>query len=829
MKPIFLFRSFLMIAALTSFLIGCQRQTTSQQAEESAIYKALSATRVNLPNGWSLTAAGKSVLNLDDLPLNLVLSASQKYAAVTNNGQSTQSVMLIDVKTQQLLDKAGVGKTFLGLAFSKDEKMLYASGGNDNKILVYQIENDKLKEQSSIVLGKPWPNKVSPTGLCVDDERGLLYALTKDDSSLYVCNTQTKEVAKRVKLPAEAFAAQLAPDGKNLYISIWGGSKVVVWNTETQAIQAEIATAKNPNDLTLTRDGNFLFVAHGNDNVVSLIDIRQQKVVETLTASLYPDAPVGSTPNGVALSADEKTLYIANADNNCLAVFDVATKGQSRSKGFIPTGWYPTAVKVINNQIWVTNGKGLTSMANPNGPNPVSSKAAQVKGGNPQANNRTGYIGGLFKGTLSVIDAPDEATLAAYSRLVYANTPYTKTKELNAAGEVGNPIPMKVVGGQSPIKYVFYIVKENRTYDQVLGDVKEGNGDASLCLFPEKITPNQHAIVKEFVLLDNFYVDAEVSADGHNWSSAAYANDYVEKTWVSSYGGRGGAYDYEGRGRTIAYPRDGFIWDHCQRAGVSYRTYGWFADNVGGNIPAIKDHYCPDYRSYNNNYKDVDRETAWEKDFDSLLVAGKLPHFNSLRFGNDHTSGARLGAFTPEAAVADNDLAVGRFVEHLSKSAIWKESVVFILEDDAQNGPDHVDAHRSPAYVAGGFVKRGFVDHTMYSTSGMLRTMELILGLKPMSQYDAAATPLFRCFMNQANATPFTAREAQINIDERNVAVNRNSRRSQQFDFTRPDAIDDLLLGEIVWQTVRGLNSKMPAPRRGAFVRLSKGEEEDND
>jgi hypothetical protein len=361
----------------------------------------------------------------------------------------------------------------------------------------------------------------------------------------------------------------------------------------------------------------------------------------------------------------------------------------------------------------------------------------------------------------------------------------------------------------------------------VLGDVKEGNGDPSLCLFGEKVTPNQHALAREFVLLDNFYVDAEVSADGHNWSSAAYANDYVEKTWVSSYGGRGGTYDYEGQ-KEIAHPRDGFIWDHAQRANIPYRTYGWFADG-GPNIKAIEGHYCPAFRGYNLGYKDIDRVRAWEADFDSLLAAGNVPRLSTLRLGNDHTSGARVGLPTPDAAIADNDLAVGRFVEHLSKSKIWNESVVFILEDDAQNGPDHVDAHRSTAYVAGGLVKRGYVDHTMYSTSGVLRTIELILGLKAMSQYDAAATPLWRCFTNKANSTPLVARLPGVDLEQRNVAVNRNSRRSSQFDLTRPDAIDDLVFSEIIWQTMRGEQSIMPAPRRGAFVKLAKRNEEEED
>ncbi len=427
--------------------MGCQRTSTSTQASQEAdVYKNLADKRIRLPNGWSLTPVGRS-LDLDDLPLNLVVSPSRKYLAVTNNGQSTQSIMLIDAKTEKLIDSTKVAKAYLGLAFSDDETRLYASGGNDNKILVYKIENQKLVPDEPIVLGKPWPVKISPTGLCVDDARNRLYVVTKEDSSLYICDTKSRQVLRRINVGNKAYTCLLSPDKSDLFVSIWGGAKVLMINTSTQAVTAEIATNKNPNDLLLTRDGKYLFVANGNDNTVALVEVAKRQVIETLTTSLFPDAPVGSTPNGLALSDDENTLYIANADNNCLAVFDVTRKGRSQSGGFIPTGWYPTAVKVIGSKVFVANGKGFSSRANPGGPNPVKARTSQEVGPNPQANpGPVQYIGGLFKGTLSIIDVPGTDALAAYSRLVYANTPYTKRKELQAEGEAGNPIPMRVGG-----------------------------------------------------------------------------------------------------------------------------------------------------------------------------------------------------------------------------------------------------------------------------------------------------------------------------------------------------------------------------------------------
>jgi len=359
-----------------------------------------------------------------------------------------------------------------------------------------------------------------------------------------------------------------------------------------------------------------------------------------------------------------------------------------------------------------------------------------------------------------------------------------------------------------------------------LGDVKEGNGDPRLTLFGENITPNQHALAKEFVLLDNFYVDGEVSADGHNWSMGAYATDFLEKNWVSSYGGRGGKYDSEGN-RPVANNKGGYLWDHCKKAGVSYRTYGEFADNYKPNIPVLKDHMCTYFTGYDNRTKDTTRFNQWQKDFDSLLAVNAVPQFNTIRFSNDHTEGLKLGRPTPYAHVADNDFAVGLFVEHLSKSPIWNETAIFILEDDAQNGADHVDAHRSIAFVAGGYVKRGYIDHTMYSTSSMLRTMELILGIPPMSQYDAAATPMWRCFTNTLNSKAYTAISPNISLNDKNTAMNEWQKRSEKFDLTKEDAVPDLEFNTVLWYGLKGSNTPFPAPKRAAFYKAIDKVDED--
>jgi YVTN family beta-propeller protein len=794
-----------------------------------AISLSLSAQKsephtITLPNGWRLSPAGHGYL-LGDLPLNMAVSSSKKFIAVTNNGQSTQSIQLIDAHSEKILDNITIARSWVGLKFSADEKFLYVSGGNDNWILKYAIRSNKLVIKDTLKLGNRWPVKISIAGIDIDDKRNLLYVVTKEDNSLYILNTITKQVIGKYQLGGEAYTCLLSPDKKELYVSCWGCDKLIVFNTTTRTVSQTINVGDNPNDICITKNGNYLFVANANDNSVSVIDVAAKKVIEVLTSSLYPDAPQGSTTNGLALSPDERTLYIANADNNCLALFDVSRPGKSVSKGFIPTGWYPTAVRAIGNKIFVTNGKGFSSFPNPNGPNPTYAKAkVAYREGDTVTQKYSQYIAGLFIGTMSIIKVPNINQLRIYTKQVYANIPYTKGKETQAEGVAGNPVP-RSVKDSSPVKYVFYIIQENRTYDQVLGDVKAGNGDTSLVLFGRNVTPNHHKIANDYVLLDNFYVDAEVSADGHEWSMGAYCTDYMEKTWPSSYSGRGGTYAGEGS-RPIANNKNGFLWNNCMREGVTYRTYGEFVANYVPSIPVLRNHNCPYYSGWNLDLRDTTRFYQWKRDFDSLISINALPRLCTIRFPNDHTQGMRAGKPSPYAMVADNDLAVGMFVDYLSKSPVWKESVVFILEDDAQNGPDHVDAHRSPVYVIGPYVKRNYVDHTAYTTSGVLRTIELILGIPPMSQYDAAATPLWRCFTPKPDYSAFNHLPANINLDDKNTLISKLSKKSETFNFSKEDAVPDIQFNEVLWKGLKGINSPVPSPKRAAFIIQGKDDDD---
>lgn len=775
---------------------------------------------VTLPNGWKLSPAGRS-FSLGDLPLNIAVGKVGRYAAVTNNGQSTQQIQLIDIKKEQVIDSLVIEKSFYGLEFSANEQKLYASGGHDNRIMVYDVRDGKLIKTDSISLGRPWPNRIGPSGLALDETRGRLYVVTREDKQLYVIDLKKKNVIGQYGLEAEAYDCKLSKDRKELFITCWGCDQLLSFDLVQETWKQPVRVGDNPNEMLQSPDGKRLFICNANDNTVSVVDLVSRKVIETLDAALYPNSPSGATSNSLAFDPKGKRLYIANADNNAVAVFDVSTPGKSFSKGFIPVGWYPSVVRIINDKIWVANAKGMTSKANPFGPSPLRKREEVIHHGfETKLGDQVEYIGGLFKGSMSIIELPSQLQLESYTKAVYRNSPYAiQNRRILDSLAPGFPIPVNK-SQASPIKYVFYVIKENRTYDQVLSDLKKGNGDTSLLLFGKNITPNQHALAESFVLLDNFYVNAEVSADGHNWSMGAYANDYLEKTWPSRYGGRGGTYGGEGE-REIANNKAGFIWDQCRRYGISYRTYGEFADNGKANIPSLENHFSAAYPGYDLSIKDTLRFRIWKNEFDSLLKNKSVPQLNTIRFGNDHTEGIRLGRPTPYAHVADNDLAVGMFIEHLSRSSIWNETAIFILEDDAQNGADHVDAHRSTAYLAGGFVKRQFVDHTLYTTTSMLRTIELILGIASMTQYDAAATPMWRCFDSVARPFNFKAIIPEVDFNQKNTVLNEWQRKSEKFNFAKEDSNNDVEFNRVLWHGIKG-DVPFPGPRRAAFLTIEK-------
>jgi YVTN family beta-propeller protein len=817
-----------------------------------------SASGTLLPNGWTLTPEGRQ-MPTSDLPMNMELSPDKRWLLVTTNGNGDQTIEVIDVRTELSVQTIKVSKSWLGLAFAPDGRRFYVSAGDDNEVLVFNFNEGKASAAGKILLGSSEYHALGQAqrdqvrqagkgeyaftaGLAISRDGQRMYVAENLSNKLTVIDLPAQKVITKINVGEYPYDCTVSGNGKRVYVSNWGSRSVAVIDTDSHQVIGNISTGDHPNDLELTRNGRILYAANANSNTVSVIDTVQMKEIEAISTALHPKSPAGSTPNAVALSPDERTLYIANADNNNVAIVDVSNRASSTIRGFIPTGWYPTSIRAGSDgkRIFVANGKGLVSAANPKGPNP-----------NIPRDENTQYIGSLLKGTVSIIGLPRRARLAQLTKRVYANAPYTDALLKSArAPRARTAIPVRV-GEASPIKHVIYIIKENRTYDQVLGDMPEGNGDPDICLFGEEVTPNQHALAREFVLLDNFYVNAEVSADGHNWSMAAYATDYVEKTWPTNYSRRGRTYDYEGS-KKIARPTKGYIWDYCKAAGVSYRSYGEFIGvrdvKIGGGgggetteaareaqrenyteEEALQGNFSPTFPSYNLSITDNTRVDRWLEEFCLYEKNGKLPQFQIVRLGNNHTEGTRPGARTPRAHVADNDLAVGRLVEAVTNSQYWATTAIFILEDDAQNGPDHVDAHRSIAFVVSPYTKRRFVDSTMYTTAGMLRTMELILGLPPMSQYDAAATPMYNCFTSTANLTPYQVRAARVDMNERNAPNAPGAQRSAQFDFSKEDILPDVEFNEIIWKSVKGANSPMPAPVRSAFVRVVEDDDDEEE
>ena len=799
---------------------------------------------VLLPNQWSLRPMGRQI-ELGDFPVNIAVHPQGRYVAVLHSGYSHHGIMVVDLVTEKVVTNAPLEEAFYGIAFSRDGSLLFCSGASEELVHSFHFKDGLLSDHREIRL-RDLKDVGIPAGLALNAAAKTLCVANlygQSISELDVRNGKVIDIPltpagsgfETVTRPGKTVESELNHSGvfpyaccldnrsHRLYVSLWGAAQIAVVDLKSQQVTARWPTQEHPNEMLLTASGRILFVANANRNTVTVFDTGTGKALETLTASLYPNWPSGSTPNSLALTPDERTLFVANADNNNLAVFDVGQPGHSHSLGFIPVGWYPTSVRVTpdGHHLLVSNGKGVISKANPNGPQPGRKSRAETL---PQ------YIAELLHGTLSVIDLPSreafEKQLVADSVEAYRCSPLKPDATVSATRPDDSPIPLKP-GDPSPIKYCFYVIKENRTYDQVLGDMKEGNGDTNLCLFPEEVSPNHHQLAHEFVLFDNFYADAEVSADGHEWTMGAYATDFVEKSWPLQYGHDSRKkYVYPAEGVvTMATPAGGYLWDRAAEAGVSYRSYGEFVANgktpddpAVPRVKALRGHIDEKYRGFDLEYPDAKRADRFLEELKRFEGEGDMPRLQVVRLPGDHTFGVRLDKRTPSACVADNDAALGQIVEGISHSPFWSQTAIFVLEDDAQNGADHVDAHRTLGFVVSPYAKHHAVDSTMYSTSSMLRTIELILGLKPMSQFDAAATPMFNAFQSTPDVRPYAALPARIDLEQKNTKTSWGEKVSRTMDFSKEDAADDLLLNEVIWRSVRGEDSPMPPPTRAGFV-----------
>ena len=793
------------------------------------------------PYGWMVTPAGRQVA-LGEKPFGSALSPDGRTLLISNDGMYQQSISVVDTRTgkvrQSLLYDWSLSHTpyvpaealFVGLAFSPDGAHAYASAGGNNKIRVYDVRNDRtLVEAPAIQLpartytdasGKVRPVDDRPAGLAVSADGRTLWAANSDSDSVSVVDLATAAVTI-IPAGANPYAVALSPDGRTAYVSNWGGTSLTTIDTATRTPKRSIKVGQHPSALKVNRLRSELYVANTDGDTVSVIDLKTGAVARTIDLAPYPGAPVGSSPNAFALSPRGDTLYVANAGASALDVIALGDRRQSdRIAGRIPTGWYPAAVDVSldGKTIFVANAKSLGAGPNPQGSNPYGEDLYGPGVASLDDHFFTQYSGSMIMGTLSIIARPDSAKLAQYTDQVAQNNHYAARGRVETAGAGTQKVIPTRVGDSSPIKHVIYVIKENRTYDQVLGSLGKGNGDPDLDLFDDASAPNHRALARQFVTLDNFYAAAEISEDGWYWSTAANANTYIEKIWPAIYGLRNLTFverfipDVAAPGRTL---QSSYLWNGLASHGVSFRNFGWWClsyEPVGSNAPNLAANTDPTYPGWNLDITDQTRMDAYATAFAGFVEAGAMPTVQFMRLPSDHTQGTVPGKPTPKAMVADNDLALGRLVQMVSHSEFWKDTAIFVVEDDAQDGPDHVDAHRTVALVISPYTQTGKVDSTFYSTVSMLRTIELIVGIPPLTQFDASATPMFKAFTNRPLFSSYDLLTPAQSLTEINALTAPMAAESAQLDFSKEDLADEYTLNLAVWQSVRGAGSSMPAP-----------------
>jgi YVTN family beta-propeller protein len=823
--------------ALALAFLACAAFLTSQPAPREQV-GPLPGGAFLLNSGWRLDPVGRQI-PLDTLPMSTALSPDGKYLLVLNGGFKPPSVSVIETASGRVTATVPVPDGWLGLAISPKGDTVYVGGGSKVAIFEFAFSGGVLTPARTF---SPIPpaergqrDFIGDVALTPDGR--LLYAANLYRDTVLVVNPQSGMLIGKVKTGRRPYRILFHPDGKSFFVTHWADGTVGQYDTAGPTLIGQpVRVGAHASDM-LWRDGGpdttpdatpetagtaappytaRIFVAAANTNNVFALGVTAAKdisVVESINLAMTPRQPMGMTPSALGLSADGKRLFVACSDANAAAVVDIS-ESRARVEGFIPTGWYPTAVRPLaNGTLVVLNGKGSRSYPNAQeGPNP-SKRSAPAHAGGPAVAPQ--YVGNIQTGTASWIDPFTVEQLDAWTAKALANSPYRDPK-------LDEPSPLP------NIEHVIYIVKENRSYDQVLGDMKEGNGDPSLVLFGENITPNLHKLAREFVLFDNFYVNGDVSADGQNWSTAAIAPDYVQKMWPSMYATRRDLYDFEEQD-PLSLPPAGYLWTNAAAAGISLRNFGYMVNNkdpapapgaeqiAGVRDPVLAKVTNPLYRGFDLGFPDVERTKVFLDELAEYEKTGNMPRLIVMRLPNDHTSGTAAGKIAPLSAAADNDYAVGQLVEGVSKSRFWPNTAIFILEDDAQNGPDHVDSHRSPAFLISPWARRHAVDSSMYNTASMLRTMEFLLGLKPMTHFDAAARPMTAAFQAQPNPAPYAAEKPHISLLERNPAHTAAADRAAHMDFEEADQNDDDELNDILWRAIR--RDPPPPPMRSFFGR----------
>ncbi len=764
---------------------GTARQTPGPQPDGTIL----------LPNGWSISPAGRQV-PLSTLPMSLAVAPDGKYVLALNAGFLPPSISVVDIAAAKETSRVPVEDAWLGLTFNKSGDKVYVGGGSSAKVLEFDYKEGQL------AAGRAFP--VTPAGkrqetdfvgdVAFSADGRFLYAANLFRDSVVVLNAQTGFVVSEFKTGRRPYRLLPQPDGATLLVSHWAEASVGLYNLAEGRLIERISVGPHPADMLLhpekieAVEGRpelvaRLFVACANTNAVWVYGVTEANrfhPMERINVASTVNSPLGSTPTALALSADQRLLYVAASGNNAVVVADVSLD-RAQLAGAIPAGWYPAAVAATKDGgLLYLSGKGNGSRPIPKGPDPT------------RRGEQSEYVASLQTGSLGILPAMNEEMLQRMTERVIANSPYDDRLLQDAGIPPNNPIPNRA-GDPTPIQHVIYVVKENRTFDQVLGDIGKGNAQAGLAVFGEDVTPNHHKLAREFVLLDNFYTDGDVSADGQNWSAAAIANDYIEKLWPSYYGGRRAVYDFEG-GEPAANPPANYLWNNALGRGLSTRNYGfWTAapTRAGEPVrvldPALTPHTNRKFAAFDLDTPDGARMDEFLREFKEFEAKGQLPKLMMVRLPGDHTAGRAPGKPTARAMMAEHDQALGRLVEAVSRSSAWPRTAIFVVEDDAQDGSHHDDAHRAPAFVISPYARRGFVDSTHYTTMSVLRTIELLVGLQPMTQFDAAATPLYYVFSAQPDVRPFEAAPPKIPLDETNPPGQGG--RPRRVELRRPGVV----------------------------------------
>ncbi|MGQ9672856.1 MAG: alkaline phosphatase family protein [Candidatus Aminicenantales bacterium] len=880
---------FFMIAVLWSVLIiGISCQKKSPIAPPKGLVGHQPDGSAVVPVNQVLTPFGSQIPLPGMRPQGLAISPDARLVAVAGK---TSELVLLDPSDLRILQRVALPSqaqtepmpqaassntlnldpegqlSYNGLVFSPDGRKIYLSNVNGS-IKVFSVEEDgQVRPSHTLSLPSaqaPRRQEEIPAGLALSPDSRKLYVCGNLSNRLLEIDTYFGNVLRTFDVGVAPYEVILT--GGKAYVSNWGGRRpgegdligpagrgtvvrvdpirfiasegsVSVIDLISGQVIKEIPVQLHSSGLALSPNGRYLVCANAASDNLSVIETLRDEVVETIWVKRSPADPFGASPNALCFTSEGKKLLVANGTQNAIAVVDFnPQKKKSQLKGLIPVGWFPGALvwDHVRQNLWVANIKGLAE--------------------EPRVEEETGQVGfnsHQHWGSISVFRPPSPKELKKLAKTVYANFHQERIKETLKKPRSGvRPLPLpERIGEPSLVKHVVYIIKENRTYDQILGDIPEGNGNPSLCLFGEEVTPNQHKLVHEFVLLDNVYCSGILSADGHQWSTASFGTDYLEKSfagWPRSYPDGMGEDDVD----ALAYAPTGFIWDNCLKHGVSLWNFGEFTMPECGwkepakpssptwqdfweeyilgkgevaigskpGIPSIARFTPSDYVGWNLDVPDVWRAKYIKNQIYQWEERGEMPQLILICLPNDHTSGTKPGRPTPRAAVADNDLAFGQIVEAFSRSRFWREMVILAIEDDPQNGFDHVSGYRTTAYLAGPYVKRGAVISTLYNTTSILRTIEQILGLPPLNQFDATAGPMFDCFTEEPNFQPFTAVPNRIPLDELNPAcrdisdelLRKNALLSAKLNFGQIDACPETLLNRIIWHSVKG--SKAPYP-----------------